>query len=717
MEEKRFINLLAMLDKDEFQEAFAESGEMLREEPSTNDDRVRLMIINSYSGAVLGRFDEALNMLKDAEKNGIFLKDIYFLLSFISSVKKDHENVLFYGQKFFEIFEDKKKNDEHEEFIETSGRLFEILNNLGSAAINLGRKDQAIQFFEKGLEANSQYSLIYQNLGIIYLKDGNFEKAEEVLLEGKKQCPMDPQIPKILGILYRDRKFFRTAEGELIRAMSLGAKDANLELGILYFIKGKLNTAESMLNEFLEDFPGDPAGVEILNKVKSHPWYGKPDPTISAAMIVKNEEEMLSKCLESIQDLVDEIIIVDTGSEDRTVEIAESFGAKVFHHPWKNNFSEARNHSLDHATMEWILIIDGDEEFEREDSEKVFAYTMQDDFDAVCFSIYSALPGQIGGVNTGKHYSPRLFKRREDIRYEGIVHNLLTMPPNTTMTDIRVYHYGYNLREDKMQQKYNRSIKLLLKQVEEMPDDPFVRFNTAQMYLSRNFIDEAEEHALKVPEILKPDDKRQQHIYLMTLYQLTIINLRRGDTEKAKEWTLKALDVKDDYIDQVLSLGVIYYLEKNYDESEKYLNKFLEQVEKLHKEEYYDSMILNKLGSDYEAYAILGDIYLVKGDLKKSREYFNKAVGSNEFYWISYHGLAKLSTAENDVQSAMEYYENAIKYGYLNVERYGTLGTQGEQYKKMIDDYKNLILKEIDKSADNKKLKSAFDRLDDILKE
>ena len=89
-------------------------------------------------------------------------------------------------------------------------------------------------------------------------------------------------------------------------------------------------------------------------------------PTISLCMIVKNEEDFLSQCLQSVEGVVDEIVMVDTGSSDLTLEIARSFKAKVFQHEWKEDFSDARNVSLKHATSDWILFLDGDEVLEPE---------------------------------------------------------------------------------------------------------------------------------------------------------------------------------------------------------------------------------------------------------------------------------------------------------------------------------------------------------------
>src|SRR3989338_5592832 len=91
-----------------------------------------------------------------------------------------------------------------------------------------------------------------------------------------------------------------------------------------------------------------------------------PKQTISLCMITKNEEKYLEQCLNSVKDLVDETIIVDTGSTDKTKEIAKRFNAKVYDFKWADDFSAARNESLKHATKDWILILDADEVMDKE---------------------------------------------------------------------------------------------------------------------------------------------------------------------------------------------------------------------------------------------------------------------------------------------------------------------------------------------------------------
>jgi len=138
---------------------------------------------------------------------------------------------------------------------------------------------------------------------------------------------------------------------------------------------------------------------------------------ISASLIVKNEEKMLPKCLKSIKG-VDEIIIVDTGSTDKSIAIAEKAGAKVFtDYKWNDHFSEARNESKKHCTGDWLLIIDGDEVLETSiiTIREFLAQPFMKERDAIMFY-----------VNTGMEVNDqiRMFRNRPDIQWIGAAHNL-----------------------------------------------------------------------------------------------------------------------------------------------------------------------------------------------------------------------------------------------------------------------------------------------------
>ena len=109
--------------------------------------------------------------------------------------------------------------------------------------------------------------------------------------------------------------------------------------------------------------------------------------TISLCMIVKNEEEVLARCLNSVKDLVDEINIVDTGSDDRTVEIAKEYTDRVFFFEWTGRFTDARNESFKHATQDYILYLDADDVILEEDRDK-FKELKENDLSVDSVSMY-----------------------------------------------------------------------------------------------------------------------------------------------------------------------------------------------------------------------------------------------------------------------------------------------------------------------------------------
>src|SRR5207248_6819228 len=187
---------------------------------------------------------------------------------------------------------------------------------------------------------------------------------------------------------------------------------------------------------------------------------------LSLCMIVKDEEEMLPRCLDAVADAVDEIVVVDTGSSDRTVEIAEGFGAKVIHREWTGDFAEARNASFDAATGDWILYLDADEVLVEEDAAKLRAVTGRVWREAH-FLVETNFTGDAGDGTATTHSALRIFRNRPEYRFEGRIHEQIahTLPAfnaeRLEYTNVRIEHYGYLGAVRSSKEKSRRNIELL----------------------------------------------------------------------------------------------------------------------------------------------------------------------------------------------------------------------------------------------------------------
>lgn len=199
--------------------------------------------------------------------------------------------------------------------------------------------------------------------------------------------------------------------------------------------------------------------------------------TISVCMIVKNEERNLKRCLESIKNIVDEIIVVDTGSEDKTFEVAKAYTDKVFFYQWDNDFSKARNKSLEYATKKWILILDADEEFSIEEGKKLKSILKSNtDFEA----FHLRLINYVNCTNIGDSIVLRVFKNKPQYRFVGKIHEQIIKSINTSSeggkigsTDIKIIHYGYDPDKANIKEKQQRNLKILSSYKEEEKDGYF----------------------------------------------------------------------------------------------------------------------------------------------------------------------------------------------------------------------------------------------------
>lgn len=207
---------------------------------------------------------------------------------------------------------------------------------------------------------------------------------------------------------------------------------------------------------------------------------------LSACLIVRNEEANLPRCLKSLKGLVDEIVVVDTGSTDRTLSVAERFGARIGHFEWIDDFSAARNASLALATGDWILWIDADEEIAPGSERALQQALVRPQFAGYTVRIRNLLDGNEQSAYV--HTAVRLFRRLPGVRFDGRIHeqvlpSILSLGLSTAKLDgFEILHYGYQPEVMRSLNKLDRTIRMLEREVADHPTDPFHLFNLGNAF-------------------------------------------------------------------------------------------------------------------------------------------------------------------------------------------------------------------------------------------
>jgi tetratricopeptide (TPR) repeat protein len=281
---------------------------------------------------------------------------------------------------------------------------------------------------------------------------------------------------------------------------------------------------------------------------------------VSLTMIVRNEEENLSACLASAADLFDEIVVLDTGSTDRTVAVARSFGARVFDFAWVDDFAAARNAALGHATGAYAFWLDADDRIEPPQNDRLRALFDGLEPAGAAYVVRCACdPDPTGGSGTVVDHV-RLFPVRPDVRWSYRVHEqilpaLRRAGVPVRWTDITVRHVGYNdpaLRRTKLL----RDRAILEAEVAERPDDPFVLFNLGQVALELGAVRPALEYFKGSLRGSAPGDSitRKLHALIARAHQ------RLGEPEAALAACAAGLAVDPDDAELLFRKGVLHRL-------------------------------------------------------------------------------------------------------------------------------------------------------------
>lgn len=331
-------------------------------------------------------------------------------------------------------------------------------------------------------------------------------------------------------------------------------------------------------------------------------------PSISLCMIVKDEAQHLSRCLESVKEVVDEIIIVDTGSSDGSPLIARQYGAQVIHFPWQGDFAQARNKGLDAAAGDWILYLDADEELDQAGREQLRICAQHKEIDAFLLKIYNHVgqPSQQGiTINT----VVRMFRNDPAVRFESRIHEQIATSiyrhkPDCRfhITDIKIHHYGYRPEIVIGKNKIGRNVDLLKQSLADQPDHAFHLFNLGVEYLRLGEAPKALEVFRKSRTLADPSKEGYVHL----LYKYEAATLRSlGQLPEALQICEQGIQDYPDYTDLHHLKGIFHLIQGEREEAKEALLQALklgEPVPSYHTEDgmgtYQTSYLL---GVSYEA--------------------------------------------------------------------------------------------------------------------
>ncbi|MHB8910069.1 MAG: glycosyltransferase [Syntrophales bacterium] len=344
------------------------------------------------------------------------------------------------------------------------------LNLKGVLAYKKGGKEEAADFFRKAIDADPGYGEAHTNLGVLNWSMDNQDEAYAHLRKGFALAPNVPDTGSLYYSVVSSLDAFIDAEAEFREACRVYPN--NKTLAFLYIDiliqQGKFDLAMTKIEDALALFGIDDGTLKAALAVREKIGHlsidkASKERTLSLCMIVKNEEKHLVKCLRSIRGIADEIVVVDTGSTDKTIDIATVFGARVFNFPWTGDFSAARNHSLQQATGDWILMLDADEVISPRDFDELKALITKRSSSPAAYSIatrnYTRNVSVIGwtanlgeypeeaGAGWAASTKVRLFRRRSDLYFSNPVHELVEDSLNKAGIPIRscnvvVHHYG-----------------------------------------------------------------------------------------------------------------------------------------------------------------------------------------------------------------------------------------------------------------------------------
>lgn len=401
---------------------------------------------------------------------------------------------------------------------------------------------------------------------------------------------------------------------------------------------------------------------------------------LSVCMIVKDEEKNLHRCLDSLKPLLEknytELIIVDTGSTDKTVDIIKEYTDHIYFHEWNGSFSDMRNISISYATGEWIFILDADEELET--PEELIDLIESDKINQ--FKTIRIREKNLLSIKLNKyvyHVQERLFKNDGTFQYRGTIHNQpVYQHPILTVGNIWLMHYGYiNEDKDLMEKKFQRTANMLKKELEKDPEYVYYRFQLARSYMMHGDSAIAIEEITKAYESMKKQDNRLMvhRYYVFGEYARMALYVKKF--EQVIDICREGLSYNKNYLDLYYYMGHAYLGIEEYEKGLDVLKKYIELYGQYHKGELdlshftaVDMYTLDKVTFDTMIDRFISIVYK-KTEISHDLNQYKPLLNEIENKALKAKVLTKVFILEGKYDQLIDLYNNieeAERYSFIH---------------------------------------------------
>jgi tetratricopeptide (TPR) repeat protein len=365
-------------------------------------------------------------------------------------------------------------------------------------------------------------------------------------------------------------------------------------------------------------------------------------------MIVKNEEKFLPQCLASVRDYVDEIIVCDTGSSDRTIEIARSYGATVIEDPWRNDFSWSRNKSIEAATRRWILFMDADEELSEDSRAALLGLKTQPAYIDGFYTRIVNRTDDYRGSGDVSHHVIRVFPNSDRIRFFGPIHEYPALDGTSTSIEaaacaITILHHGYVNAIVAERNKGQRNMEILLAATQTDPQNAYHWYNLGTTaYLNKDY-NLALSSLSKMYELVGETPRAFMPNGLALLADLYCDHF--GDPVKAEQMCHESLKRSKHYANAHMMLGKALIAQQRFEEARAAFAAAIDDGAFAKQQFIVDDQVYV-----WKAHSEMGSSYAIQGDDLKALEWFEK-------------GLANAPTVEPLMINRAKAYERLQRFG------------------------------------------------------